>query len=107
MQMISAEDVPEELAEYARKRVYQVVVSDLDKRVRALKTVFESPRSDMVYVRMLADKLWAKCVSAGRGDLANEVMYIKYDPSYEKKKASNKQAIAAAKKRFEECLDRN
>lgn len=105
MDVISVEEVPQEVLEYAQKRVYIINVTDLDKRVRALKTVFESPRSDLVYARMLAEKLWEKCVSAGRGDLANEVQVIKYDPSYEKKKASNKKAIEAAKKRYVQCLD--
>lgn len=106
MQVISVEDVPEELSEYARKRTYLIDVTNLDKRVHALITVFEAPRTDLEYARMLADNLWAKCVSAGRGDLAQRIMQIKYDPSYIKRRANNKQAIDEAKRRFQQCLDR-
>ena len=106
MQVISIEDVPQELSEYAKKRTYVIDVTDLEKRVRAMITVFEAPRTDLAYARMLADNLWAKCVSAGRGDLAQRVMQIKYDPSYIKRKATNKQAIEESKRRFQQCLDR-
>ena len=106
MQMISIEDVPEELAEYARKRTYRIDVSDLDKRVRALRTVFEAPKGNIGYARMMADRLWCKCVSAGRGDLAHEITVMKYDPQYIKKRASNKDAIEATKRRLQQCLDR-
>lgn len=105
MQIISLEDVPEEFSEYARKRTYQIDVTDLEKRVRAMITVFEAPRTDIEYARMLADNLWAKCVSAGRGDLAQRILQIKYDPSYINRKANNKQAIDEAKRRFQQCLD--
>ena len=106
MQMISIEDVPEELAEYARKRTYLIDVTDLDKRVRALRTVFEAPKGNIGYARMMADRLWCKCVSAGRGDLAHEITVMKYDPQYIKKRASNKDAIAETKRRLQQCLDR-
>jgi len=59
----------------------------------------------LVYARKLADKLWAKCVSAGRGDLAQQITYIKYDPSYIEKKKTNKDAIEATKRRLRQCLE--
>ena len=106
MNVISIEDVPQELSEYAKKHVYLVEVGNLDKRVRTLRMVFEAPKTNLAYARDMADKLWARCVSAGRGDLAAEIMFIKYDGRYEKKRASNKQAAIEAKRRLQQCLDR-
>ena len=98
--------MPEELSAYAKKRTYLVDVANLDKRVRALRQVFEAPKTNLAYARQMADRLWARCVSAGRGDLAAEVVYIMYDGTYEKKRASNKQAAEEAKRRLQQCLDR-
>ena len=106
MQIISIEDVPQELSRYAAEHAYLVKVDDLDKRLRGLRTVFESPRGNIEYARMLAMYLWARCVSAGRGDLAHEITLMMYDPQYTKKKASNKDAIEETKRRLKECLDR-
>lgn len=105
MNVISVEDVPQELGEYAKKHTYLVDVLNLDKRVRTLRQVFEAPKTNLGYARKMADRLWAKCVSAGRGDLAAEIMYIMYDGKYEKKRASNKQAAEEAKRRLQQCLD--
>lgn len=107
MQVISIEDVPEELAEYARKRTYKIEVSNLDKRVRALRDIFEAPKTNLIYARNMAIRLRDKCVTAGRGDLANEVSYIMYNPIYAEKRKSNKEAIEATKRRFQQCLDRD
>ncbi len=106
MYSISIEDVPQELSEYAKKHAFLVDVTNLDKRVRALRMVFESPKGNIGYARMMADRLWCKCVSAGRGDLAHEITVMKYDPQYIKKRASNKEAIAETKRRLMECLDK-
>ena len=106
MNVISIEDVPQELSEYAKKHAFKVDVSNLDKRVRALRMVFESPKGNLGYARMMADRLWCKCVTAGRGDLAAEITAMKYDPQYIKKRASNKDAIEETKRRLQQCLDR-
>lgn len=106
MNVISIEDVPQELGEYAKKHTYLVDVMNLDKRVRTLRQVFEAPKTNLAYARQMADKLWARCVSAGRGDLAAEVIFIMYDGHYEKKRASNKEAAKEAKRRLQQCLDR-
>jgi hypothetical protein len=106
MNVITVEEVPQELGEYAKKHTYLVDVMNLDKRVRTLRQVFEAPKTNLAYARKMADRLWAKCVSAGRGDLAAEVMYIMYDAHYEKKRATNKQAAEEAKRRLQQCLDR-
>ena len=66
-------DTVEELKKQAFSKVHTIDVANLEKRVRSLRTVFWSFRSNPKYTRELANRLWLKCVSASRSDLAFEV----------------------------------
>lgn len=106
MQAFNIEDVPEELAAYARDHSFSIDVNDLDRRVKALRQIFETPKTNLVYARHLAGRLFSRCVSAGRGDLANEIQRIMYDPSYQLLRDARQKAIDESKRKFKTAMEK-
>jgi hypothetical protein len=99
------EGIPEEIIKLAIAHQFKVDVMNLDKRVRALKEIFEAPKTDLPYARKQALRLFEKCVTAGRGDLANEVHRIMFDPSYEEKRKARQAAVDATKARYKAAME--
>jgi hypothetical protein len=84
---------------------FKVDVMNLDKRVKALDGVFSAPKTDLKYARVQALRLFEKCVTAGRGDLAQEVQRIMFDPRYEERRKARKAELDAAKARFKVVME--
>lgn len=106
MEAHTIEGIPEEIIALAMKHTFKVDVSNLDKRVRAMRDIFEAPKTDLSYARRQAEALKFKCVSSGRGDLAAELEFIIHDPSYEEKRKARQAAIDATKARYKAALGR-
>jgi hypothetical protein len=105
MEAHTIEGIPEEIIRMAVEHQFKVDVLNLDKRVRALKDVFDAPKTDLPYARKMALRLFEKCVTAGRGDLANEVQRIMFDPSYDEKRKARKEAVDATKARYKAAME--
>lgn len=106
MEAHTIEGIPEEVIALAMKHTFKVDVTNLEKRVRAMRDIFEAPKTDLKYARAQAERLRLKCVTAGRGDLASELEFIINDPSYEEKRKARQAAIDATKARYKVALGR-
>jgi len=98
----AVEEIPEAVLAYAQAREYQVVTTDLDKRVRAMREIFEAPRTHLPHARKQAARLRDICIRKGRGDLALELQQMIDDPVYEERQIARKKAIDEAKAKVEE-----
>lgn len=104
MEAHTIEGIPEEIIKLAIAHQFKVDVTNLEKRVRALEEIFAAPKTDLPYARKQALRLFEKCVSAGRGDLANKVQSIMFDPVYDERRKARKEAIEATKARYKAAL---
>ena len=103
MSIHTVESIPDEILAIARKKVFEIDVNDLDKRVRALPDIFSMPKTNLCYAKTLAAKLRTKCLSAGRGDLVAEIDRIVSDTSYETKRKAIEAKNDELKQRYERC----
>ena len=103
MSIHTVESIPDEVLAIARKKVFEIDVKDLDKRVRALPDIFTMPKTNLCYAKTLAAKLRAKCLAAGRGDLVNEIDRIVADPSYEERRKAIAVKNTELKQKYERC----
>ena len=98
----AVEEIPEVISAYATAREYRVITTDLEKRVRAMREIFEAPRTHLPHARKQAERLKDICTRKGRGDLAAELDYMIHDPVYEERQIARKKAIDEAKAKVEE-----
>lgn len=105
MEAHTIEGIPDEIIAMAMKHAFKVDVTNLEKRVRALEEIFEAPKTDLPYARRQALRLFEKCVSAGRGDLANKVQSIMFDPVYDERRKARKEAVEATKARYKAAME--
>jgi hypothetical protein len=98
----AVEEIPEVISAYATAREYRVVTTDLEKRVRAMREIFEAPRTHLPHARKQAERLKDICTRKGRGDLAAELDYMIHDPVYEERQIARKKEIDKAKAKIEE-----
>ena len=105
MEAHTIEGIPEEIIALAMRHQFTVDVANLEKRVRALREIFEAPKTDLPYARKQALRLFEKCVTAGRGDLANEVQAIMFSPVYEERRKARRAAVEATKARYKAAME--
>jgi hypothetical protein len=98
----AVEEIPEVILAYGTTVAHPIDTLDLDKRVRAMREIFEAPRTNLPHARKQAARLRDKCIAKGRGDLAFELQTMIDDPVYEERQKAAKEAIAAAKAKVEE-----
>jgi len=98
----AVEEVPEVVLAYGTSRVHPVDTTDLDKRVRAMRAIFEAPHTRLPHARKQAARLMEKVIAAGRGDLALELQTMISDPAYEERQKERKKQADKAHKELEE-----
>ena len=98
----AVEEVPEVVLAYGTGRVHPIDTMDLDKRVRAMREIFEAPRTNLPHARKQAARLRDKCIAKGRGDLALELQQMIDDPAYAERQAERKRLADKAMKELEE-----
>lgn len=98
----AVEEVPEVVLAYGTSRVHPVDTLDMEKRVRAMREIFEAPRTHLPHARKQAARLRDKCIAMGRGDLAQELQSMIDDPVYDERQAARKKQIDEAKAKVEE-----
>ena len=98
----AVEEIPEVISAYATAREYRVDTTDLEKRVRAMREIFEAPRTHLPHARKQAERLKTICIRKGRGDLAAELDYMIHDPVYEERQKARQAQIDEAKAKIEE-----
>jgi hypothetical protein len=81
---------------------HTITTTDYDKRVRAMREIFEAPNTRLPYARRMATRLMEICIRKGRGDLASELDFMIHDPKYEEKQKAHREEIAKAKAALEE-----
>lgn len=98
----AVEEIPEVILAYGTTIAHPIVTTDLDKRVRAMREIFEAPHTNLTHARKQAARLRDKCIAKGRGDLALELQMMIDNPVYEERQKAAKEAIAEAKAKVEE-----
>lgn len=98
----AVEEIPEVILAYGTTVAHPVNVTDLDKRVRAMREIFEAPRTHLPHARKQARRLLDKVIAAGRGDLAFQLQQMIDDPIYEERQKERADAVKKAKDALEE-----
>jgi tRNA/tmRNA/rRNA uracil-C5-methylase (TrmA/RlmC/RlmD family) len=98
----AVEEVPEVVLALGTSTLYQVTTTDYEKRVRAMREIFEAPNTRLPYARKQAERLKEICIRKGRGDLAAELEFMIHDPKYEERQKARLEEIAKAKAAMEE-----
>ncbi len=78
----AVEEIPEVILAYGTTVAHPIVTKDLDKRVRAMREIFEAPRTHLPHARKQAERLRDICIAKGRGDLALELQHMIDTPIY-------------------------
>ena len=99
----AVEEIPEVILAYGTTVAHPIVTKDLDKRVRAMREIFEAPRTHLPHARKQAERLRDICIAKGRGDLALELQHMIDTPIYAERQKASKDAIDLAKSKTQEA----
>lgn len=98
----AVEEIPEVILAYGTSRAHPIDTQDLDKRVRAMREIFEAPRTRLPHARKQAARLRDICIARGRGDLAEQLQHMIDDPIYAERQKERAEQVKKAKDALEE-----